>query len=77
MNAQTFLKEEFLKTAFRMFDTDNSGKIDVGELKQLLAGEEFKDLYTEKQLTQAIKEVDNNGDGEIDFNEFMQMMKGV
>jgi Ca2+-binding EF-hand superfamily protein len=43
----------------------------------LLAGEEFKDLYTEKQLTQAIKEVDHNGDGEIDFDEFMLMMKGV
>jgi len=60
-----------------MFDTDNSGKIDVNELKQLLAGEEFKDLYTEKQLIKAIREVDENGDGEIDFNEFMLMMKGV
>ena len=54
-----------------MFDTDNSGKIDMQELRQLLAGEEFKDLYTERQLEQAIKEVDENGDGEIDFNEFM------
>lgn len=71
MSAQTFLKEEYLKTAFRMFDTDNSGKIDMTELKALLAGEEFKDLYTEKQLKQAIREVDENGDGEIDFNEFM------
>jgi calcium-dependent protein kinase len=25
MNAQTYLKEEYLKTSFRMFDTDNSG----------------------------------------------------
>lgn len=47
MNQQTFLKEEYLKTAFRMFDTDNSGKIDIGELRQLLAGDEFKDLYSE------------------------------
>ncbi len=77
MNAQTYLKEEYLKTSFRMFDTDNSGQIDVDELMQLLAGEEFKDLYTDKHLTQAIKEVDHNGDGEIDFDEFMQMMKGV
>lgn len=46
MNQQTFLKEEYLKTAFRMFDTDGSGKIDLTELKALLAGEEFKDVYT-------------------------------
>ena len=58
-------------TAFRMFDTDNSDKIDKQELKQLLAGEDFKDLHTEKQLKEAISEVDENGDGEIDFNEFM------
>lgn len=60
-----------------MFDTDNSGKIDINELRVLLAGEEFKDLYTEKQLEAAINEVDKNGDGEIDFSEFMTMMRGV
>ena len=67
MNQQTFLKEEYLKTAFRMFDTDGSGKIDITELKTLLAGEDFKDIYTQSQLEIAIKEVDENGDGEIDF----------
>jgi Ca2+-binding EF-hand superfamily protein len=50
-----------------MFDQDNSGKIDTKELHTLLAGEEFKDVYTEEQLHKAIKEVDENGDGEIDF----------
>jgi len=50
-----------------MFDTDNSGKIDATELNQLLSGEEFKDVYTNEQLTKAIEEVDENGDGEIDF----------
>ena len=60
-----------------MFDTDNSGKIDADELKQMLSGEEFKDVYTEEQLIAAIGEVDDNGDGEIDFEEFMAMMKNV
>lgn len=77
MSAQTFMREEYLKAAFRMFDSDDSGKIDAGELNNLLAGEEFKDVYTQEQLQQAIKEVDENGDGEIDFDEFMQMMKGI
>jgi len=77
MDATTFTKEKYLRTAFNMFDTDGSGKIDSSELHQLLAGEEFRELYTQEQLDQAIREVDVNGDGEIDFAEFMQMMRGV
>ena len=60
-----------------MFDKDGSGKIDSSEIGALLSGEEFKDVYTKKQLEQAIREVDANGDGEIDFEEFVQMMKGI
>jgi len=32
MDAQTFLREEYLKTAFAMFDKDGSGSIDRQEL---------------------------------------------
>lgn len=32
MDATTFLRENYLNTAFHMFDTDGSGKIDSGEL---------------------------------------------
>lgn len=77
MSQQTFLREEYLRAAFRMFDTDNSGKIDMKELNTLLSGEEFKDVYSEKELRQAIAEVDDNGDGEIDYEEFLDMMKGI
>lgn len=48
MSAQTFLREEYLKAAFKMFDTDGSGKIDKNELNTLLAGDEFKDVYSEE-----------------------------
>ena len=77
MDATTFLRESYLKTAFQMFDKDGSGKIDSDELLQLLAGDEFKDVYTQEQLNQAISEVDENGDGEIDFEEFMLMMRNI
>ena len=60
-----------------MFDADGSGKIDSSELAKLLEGEEFKDIYTQEQLQEAIAEVDENGDGEIDFEEFMTMMRKV
>ena len=71
MEQTTFLKEQYLRTAFKMFDTDNSGKIDATEIMAMLAGEEFKDVYSEEQLKAAINEVDENGDGEIDFDEFL------
>lgn len=47
MDATTFLRDNYLKTAFAMFDTDGSGKIDSSELLQLLAGEEFRDVYSQ------------------------------
>ena len=45
MDAQVFMREENLRTAFMMFDKDNSGKIDAKEISELLSGEEFKDEY--------------------------------
>jgi calcium-dependent protein kinase len=77
MDASMFLKEQNLKTAFAMFDTDGSGKIDSGELLQLLAGDEFNGMYSQDELDAAIAEVDDNGDGEIDFDEFMIMMRNI
>lgn len=47
MDAQTFLREDYLKTAFQMFDKDSSGSIDKNEIRALLEGEEFKDVYSE------------------------------
>ena len=50
MDAQTFTRESYLKTAFQMFDSDGSGQIDSNELLQLLAGDEFRNMYTQEQL---------------------------
>lgn len=46
MDATTFLREAYLRTAFKMIDSDHSGKIDANELKKLLEGEEFRDVYS-------------------------------
>ena len=77
MDAQMFQREAYLKTAFHMFDTDGSGQIDSNELLQLLAGDEFRNLYTQDELDAAIAEVDADGNGEIDFQEFMTMMRNA
>lgn len=70
MDAQTFLRDDYLKTAFDMFDKDNSGKIDKNEVIALLQGEDAENHIPKDELLKYINEVDQNGDGEIDFIEF-------
>jgi calcium-dependent protein kinase len=36
MDAQIFLRNDYLRTAFDMFDKDKSGKIDIGEISEML-----------------------------------------
>ena len=67
--------EDYLRTAFKLFDKDNSGKIDNEEVVALLQGEELGNLVSTEAIGKAMKEIDSNGDGEIDFEEFMEMMK--
>ena len=77
LDAQVFLREENLRNAFMIFDTNGSGKIDANEVRQLLAGDDFKDEISQEQIDKVISEVDVNGDGEIDFEEFLQMMRNI
>jgi len=57
-----------------MFDADGSGKIDNGEVRALLQGDELQNLCSLDAIKTAMDEIDTNGDGEIDFEEFMEMM---
>jgi len=75
IDTTVFLREDYLRTAFNMFDKDNSGKIDNEEVLSLLAGDNFDNLISKDAIKQAMNEIDANGDGEIDFEEFMEMMK--
>lgn len=69
------MREEYLRTAFNMFDIDNSGKIDNDEVIALLQGDDLMNLVSKEAIKSAMAEIDKNGDGEIDFSEFMQMMQ--
>ena len=41
MDAQMYMRDDYLKTAFDMFDKDGSGKIDKSEIIQLLQGDDI------------------------------------
>ncbi len=67
MEANVYLRDDYLKTAFRMFDKDNSGTIDNEEVRALLQGDDLSNLVSKEAIAQAMAEIDENGDGEIDF----------
>uniref|UniRef100_A0A7S3NFM7 EF-hand domain-containing protein n=1 Tax=Euplotes harpa TaxID=151035 RepID=A0A7S3NFM7_9SPIT len=75
MEQNMYLKEENLRTAFKMFDKDGSGKISIEEMKQVLGAGVDGQTEDEEEWNELIKEVDINGDGEIDFEEFILMMR--
>ena len=75
MDEQIYMRDDYLKTAFQMFDKDGSGRIDSQEVIALLSGDDLTNMISKEAIDQAMKEIDENGDGEIDFEEFMEMLK--
>jgi len=64
--------EAEMKSAFKVFDMDNSGTISLEELRKVMKS--FGEILTEDELDSMIKEVDKNGDGTIDYEEFVHFM---
>merc|ERR1712178_185939 len=64
---------EEIREAFNLFDADQSGAIDVRELKAAMRALGFEVKKEEKKM---ISDIDNDGNGDIDFNEFLGMMTG-
>jgi calcium-dependent protein kinase len=69
VNRSTAYSRKNLQNAFRRFDRNGDGKIDLGELKEALGTQNCDTMF---QLM--IEEADLNGDGVIDFDEFVQHM---
>lgn len=67
-------EEDFanLKAAFKMFDSDDSGEIDIGEMRTLLKN--IGEKISETELRDLMVGADSDGNGLIDFNEFMRFM---
>ncbi|CAH1445702.1 calcium-dependent protein kinase 7 [Lactuca sativa] len=65
--------DDHLKDAFAFFDKNQSGYIEVEELREALADED--EANNEEVISAIIHDVDTDKDGKISFEEFTAMMK--
>merc|ERR1711939_186874 len=63
-----------IREAFNLFDGDQSGAIDVRELKAAMRALGFE--VKNEELKKMVADIDNDGNGTIEFTEFLQMMTG-
>merc|ERR1712178_215676 len=65
---------EEIKEAFDLFDTDQSGEIDLKELKAAMSslGYESKN----ETIFTMLAELDKDGNASLDFDEFLELMSG-
>merc|ERR1711883_53883 len=63
-----------IREAFNLFDGDQSGAIDVRELKAAMRALGFE--VKKEELKKMISDIDNDGNGSIEFQEFLEMMTG-
>ncbi|KAI6179229.1 hypothetical protein M3Y98_00587900 [Aphelenchoides besseyi] len=66
--------EEELREAFRLYDKEGNGYINVSDLREILRA--LDDNVSEEELDEMIAEIDTDGSGTVDFDEFMEMMSG-
>jgi calcium-dependent protein kinase len=65
MDWQGNMSKRKLQSAFKTFDLNGDGRIDLNELKEMIGGVLDEGMYKE-----ILKEADSNGDGVIDYEEF-------
>ena len=61
--------ENIILKAFQHFDVDNSGKINVEEIKHVLTF--LGDIMTEDEVNKFFKSVDIDKNGYLDYREFI------
>lgn len=58
--------QEELREAFRMYDKEGNGYINVSDLREILRA--LDDQLTEDELDEMIAEIDTDGSGTVDFD---------
>merc|ERR1712072_955599 len=74
MSNKVDVKDDMIK-AFKLFDTEGSGKVNFKNLKAVAA--ELGESMTDADLQGMMDEADTDGDGEINESEFLAVMKAV
>ena len=64
-----------LKDAFKIFDKDGDGTIDVDEFMHAMSS--MGERLSKKEVKALMAEVDKDGNGKIDINEFSILMAGM
>jgi len=65
-------QESDLRDAFKIFDRDNNGYIDMKELKQVATM--LGTTLTKDEVEEFMREADVDGNGKLDYDEFVKMM---
>jgi len=77
IDQKNYLQEELCWEAFRTFDRDGSGQIDLQELKDMLKeNDEIRGQLSDGEAEQIFANADKDGDAKISFSEFMAMLRG-
>ena len=63
---------EEIRSAFDLFDKDNSGSIDVGELREAMKALGLN--LGKKEVKAMMRRLDKDGSGSIEFEEFLALM---
>ena len=63
--------------AFRVFDADGSGALDVDEIKSIFTRPGGGSALSDEQAMEIIREFDVNQDGVLQFDEFAVMWGGL
>ncbi|CAK5032119.1 unnamed protein product [Meloidogyne enterolobii] len=66
--------QQELREAFRLYDKEGNGYINVSDLREILRA--LDDKITDDELDEMIAEIDTDGSGTVDFDEFLEMMSG-
>ncbi|CAD5120147.1 DgyrCDS8723 [Dimorphilus gyrociliatus] len=65
-------EEAQIAEAFRAFDHNNDGYLDITDLRRVLL--KLGHNLDDEELQEVLDEADSNGDGKIDYYEFKKMM---
>ena len=61
-----------IKEAFKMFDRDGNGYIDIKELRSVIT--RIGQPLTAEDADELMKDADIDGNGKLDYNEFARMI---